>query len=72
MLVGICLGLFIFLVAIIAFSLGIKFGKSNGVIPQLNPIKVHKQNVELKKVKIKEDLLQEGYDNIMKYDGNPQ
>ena len=63
-----------FFMSILSFIWGCKVGKSlsNGVIPtvNLNPIKAYKEHKTVVADKKETDLLQQGYDNMMSYDGS--
>jgi len=76
MIFGIALGLFFFIATIKAYTIGLKHGKqlANKEVPtiNLNPIKAYTEHKEEKEAKTQQDLLEEGYQNIMNYDGNPQ
>lgn len=69
-----------FFMCILSFLWGFKLGKAirNDTVPQvkLNPVKAYTEHREEKKKAVKEekiqDLYQEGFNNLMTYDGTPQ
>jgi len=75
-LIGLGIGLVLFLCTIKAYTLGIKHGKqliSNSVPDvNLNPVKSFKQYVQDKETKKEDDLITEGLNNIFSYTGDPQ
>jgi hypothetical protein len=76
LILGLSLGLVLFLCTIIAYTTGLKHGKmlGNAVVPkiEINPVKAVKQHIEAKEEKKQQDLAAEGWANILSYDGTPQ
>lgn len=76
MILGIVLGLFFFISTIAAYTLGLKHGKQlgNREMPtiNLNPVKAYTKHVEAKAEKTQQDLIDEGFKNIMSYTGEIQ
>jgi len=70
-LLGIALGLFFFIATVKAYTLGLKHGKQlvSAIIPTIttSPLKLIKQHLENEKLKIKEDLTQQGIQNVATY-----
>ncbi|MFA5880553.1 MAG: hypothetical protein WC834_00030 [Eubacteriales bacterium] len=83
LIIGMILGLWLFVATITAYTLGLRHGKMlvNGVVPQinLNPVKAvlnAQQAIQTKrddeKQKKTDDLISQGLANILAYDGTPQ
>jgi hypothetical protein len=75
-ILGLVLGLVLFLCCIISYTLGLKHGKqlSNNITPKLdiNPVKAYKEHKEAKEEKKEIDKVAEGWQNILTYTGDPQ
>lgn len=79
MLIELVPGLVLFLCTIAAYCIGIKHGKelSRGNVPQIpiSPVAVvkqYKEHKQEKEEKAQVDKVNEGWANIMSYDGTPQ
>lgn len=76
MILGLVTGLVLFLCTILAYILGIKHGKqlSQSSVPKLNinPVQVYKEHKTAKEEKAQQDKIQQGWENILNYDGTPQ
>lgn len=76
LIIGLVIGLVLFLCSILIYFTGLKHGKalSNGNIPNLNlnPVSAVKKHIETKEEKKQIDLYEEGIKNIMSYTGELQ
>lgn len=75
-LVGTANGLLLFLCVLKAYALGLRHGKElikgNAPTIKLNPIQAIREHAEAKENKKQNDLIAEGLQNLMNYNGEPQ